>query len=655
MAYHNSIKNNSTRVGNKTANLIYLAENTPQELGGIQFEIPEFFPLDHDSILQHLKKYIPNWDTQWEEFAKQQSQENGTTLNRDARKTLKNMREGVIECFKKHPLALDNLESFKAKIGPETMVMVRSTGKEDSIIMANPGGNESKACVKMNDQELSSAIGEVVASYLSEKSLLQRLKSGDNITTEPFVPVLIQKMIGNPEKVSSKAVPRSGVAFSDQGYTRINAAPGHGELVVNSKGNTDSYYITNKNKVYAEIRVKEERLESHLDSNTGKSELRRTPNSEALKYSSSLPEAVIVAIHRYAQSLEQLYHMRMDIEFVYDPSRNTVCIVQARPIPIGDRYNMKPSAVPPHAEKKILSAFGHCLHGHVITPEVTEAALIKQPGELLICDTINEALSIYLSHSPEDNSKVKAVIIKKPAPDTSHEAGEFSSKAIPVIQLDDLTDVKKWRDNLSSRNNPGSMIIDLQRKSVYQIPNGILPEDLIQEGIFCSTLSAQVSPFEHDFSGIGEYKFSYTNTTDIPESNLADLLALAQNKALDPKKRAEALEKLLDFEFHLIESGAQIKQVWDEEKKHSFSIQALKQALLNPNIGENNQNLKDAVCYLMNLLSRRFKKNGKFTLAVKEAMHSLAEVYIELDRYEKLDEKKSVRYRSLANCDTILI
>ena len=74
--------------------------------------------------------------------------------------------------------------------------MVRSTGEEDTVDMANPGGNKSVAAVKLDSIAISNAIGVVVASYISEKSLTQRLLSGDDISKPSFMPVLIQRMIG---------------------------------------------------------------------------------------------------------------------------------------------------------------------------------------------------------------------------------------------------------------------------------------------------------------------------------------------------------------------------------------------------------------------------------------------------------------------------
>lgn len=55
------------------------------------------------------------------------------------------------------------------------------------------------------------------------------------------MPGLVQRLIG--EGVNSKGV-FSGVLYSNNGSTRMQAAPGHCEYVVNSKGPVDNYYVS---------------------------------------------------------------------------------------------------------------------------------------------------------------------------------------------------------------------------------------------------------------------------------------------------------------------------------------------------------------------------------------------------------------------------
>ncbi|XVN43359.1 MAG: hypothetical protein RCG15_03560 [Candidatus Rickettsia vulgarisii] len=134
--------------------------------------------------------------------------------------------------------------------------MVRSTGiHEDRADMANPGGNESLPC-RASVEEISAALGIVTASYVGEKSLMQRLGADDkNITDFPVMPGLIQQMIG--EGLDGR---QPVVLYTNDGSSRIQVAPGHGEYVVNSKGKVDNYYISSEEIVYSEIANKDFRL-----------------------------------------------------------------------------------------------------------------------------------------------------------------------------------------------------------------------------------------------------------------------------------------------------------------------------------------------------------------------------------------------------------
>src|SRR4029079_13661071 len=104
---------------------------------------------------------------------------------------------------------------------------VRSSGMEDSDELANPGGNKSYSGIKPDAESISKAMGKVVASYFSEKSLEQRLKGIDgqsdritsSILSDAFMPVLLQKMINEtPDNMIY-----SGVMYTGERGTHIQA------------------------------------------------------------------------------------------------------------------------------------------------------------------------------------------------------------------------------------------------------------------------------------------------------------------------------------------------------------------------------------------------------------------------------------------------
>ena len=88
---------------------------------------------------------------------------------------------------KNHKFIVEGMDEQKKQ-------MVRSTGDEDRVDVANYGGNES---VPSDFDSISSSIGKVISSYFSENSMSQRLKSGEKITEKPpLMPCLIQEVIG---------------------------------------------------------------------------------------------------------------------------------------------------------------------------------------------------------------------------------------------------------------------------------------------------------------------------------------------------------------------------------------------------------------------------------------------------------------------------
>jgi hypothetical protein len=476
--YPLEITENAKRFGFKAANLMFLEslmKNFQRDHSSKSVIIPEIEAIENDQIIVHLKANILDFDQKWQKFCDLQSS-NSSTIEPAAIQSLTELQTAIKDCFKNHifePVKLPNSAKF----------IVRSSGEEDRVDVANPGGNESVASLAEN---ISESIGIVIASYVSEKSLSQRLKSGEDITSHfPLSPCLVQAMISGKNERNPSI---SGVIYTDNGHTRIQSAPGHGELIVNSKGNFDNYYITPAGKVYAEIRDKHIRLTSKMNESAGKMEQVEQDNDFIQATSPSLDEETATYLHDLANFIEQQYGMRMDIEFVYDNISKTANIVQARSIPEGDRRGMRPSAL---ANQFISAHNPQNLKASVITPDINFASVISRLEEILICDTIEQALDTYLKSA----NQIKAVIVKRDAPDTSHEAGMFSSKAIPVLQMENLEEAKQWAANLTDN----VLICDPQHKKLYQIPKSEYSEKLIQEGVYASTLSPYVTPFKREF------------------------------------------------------------------------------------------------------------------------------------------------------------
>lgn len=487
------------KVGNKAANLIELQEFC-RSIGSLPFSvrIPELHTLNFELVFPHLDKFEPRWRDLWNEYIHEQKKAEPGTLSSSATAKLKDIRKLILKTFIEHPLSTEQLQQFLNNLPAQSLLMVRSSGKEDTVDLANPGGNESIAAVEPDELSISKEIGVVVASCFKVKSLKQRLISNDDITEFPFMPVLLQRMIGEPLSGEKKmdAVIRSGVMYTGEAGTRIQLAPGHGELIVNSKAPFDTFFVSREQVVYAEIYRKTHRLVPVERNKENKKErtLELQNNPKELQNNPAVSTEVAQAIAKVGQLIEQHYGMPMDVEFVYHPAEQVLYLVQARPIPKGDLKSVVPSSIPPEKLAEVRKEGAWC-PVEVINPAGSAAHIITQPNQLLICDNIGQALDYYLK---QKKSPIKAVVVREIAPETSHEAALFNSKAIPVLAVDDLTELRHWM-----RQNKPLLIVDPQRKQLLNLTNAginhsnakqeLYDAGIIKDGIFKSPMASQVT------------------------------------------------------------------------------------------------------------------------------------------------------------------
>ena len=331
-------------------------------------------------------------------------------------------------------------------------LMVRSTGKEDTDELANAGGNESVANVSPNTKQLLRAIKIVVASYFSEKSLVQRLASGDrSLRKTPVTPILIQRMIG--EK-SGEPLPLCGVMFTEEtegalskakfrdsggqietsGITIIQAAYGHNEGVVNSIVAVDTHLVSNDGDVYSVIRPKRFRIAP-----TEALTLGRRDNEDDLTQRQALSEEAILALKYLAVQLETFYKKPMDVEYVIDRKTRTIYIVQARPI-IHNPEQPAPSYL--DFGNPIVAKMSS-VQGQAIGVGGGALQLIGNPNEVIATKTIGDALTAYLDR--KDKKVIKVILVGQMAPATSHEATTFRSELKPVICIpNNFSEVEQW-------------------------------------------------------------------------------------------------------------------------------------------------------------------------------------------------------------------
>ena len=578
-AVQDRIKKNGLHFGNKASNLMEL-DSLCKNLNSkeIQIAVPQIFPIADTVIKSHLDTHAKEWRKLWGEFVQEQGKSNALTER--SKEKLKQLHEFIIFTFKKYPIDENIIKAIK--LPADTLFMVRSTGEEDTVDMANPGGNKSVAAVKLDNVAISNAIGVVVGSYVSEKSLTQRLLSGDDISKPSFMPVLIQRMIGEKLNGNDKDnIVVSGVMYAHSNYARIDAAPGHGELIVNSKAPFDTYDVTQEDLVHSEIYQKDSRLipteipdESDVNHVNKKRKLVFRENPRQLKGAPSFSSRIAKEIAKVGEKIAIHYDMPMDIEFVYQPHDKILYLVQARPIPQDVKHKIKPSSISPQLWPLIKKDTSiEKIKCQVVKESGNAAKVITSPEQVVMKKQISEALKFYLNN-PQIQGKVRAIIIENDAPSTSHEAAFFNALGITVLQTE-LQPVKSWLNQKSP-----VIIVDPQHQHLVNwsnkikvhanAENEITNEKIITDGLFVSSMSARKTllPFDYEISdSVKQTIKKYLNTTnkiDIKNiyGQLLQCIDLIEAVKVNDKNETAllALRKVADI-FKLIGTSARSKEI----------------------------------------------------------------------------------------------
>lgn len=639
--------------GYKEANLFVL--NGFSEDSG--FSVPKFFGLSHQENYAFLKQYRDEqeqtFDHLYEEFCRLQKQDPTQlqSLNPEAARVLEKIRVFVIEAFsnKTHSTELDaNISKLIVRstaFGATSKLMIRSTGKEDNEQIANPGGNESFSNVDNNQQAISTAIGKVIASYFSEKSMMQRLLAKDDITSPPFMPVLLQEMIGI--SVAEEDSVRSGVMYTNQRGTQIQIAPGHGELVVNSRAPFDSYFVSSESLVYADTQEKKYRIVPSVDG------LEMVRNKSGLKFSPSVPESVIRRLAKIGQAIEAHYGAPRDIEFVYDPKIDHIYIVQARPIPGTEQSDLVPSSVPPHKLNEVKKKALKITKGIVITPAKKNARVIINKNEVIVKNTLEEALDHYLHvlTTDEERAQIKAVLVKEEAPRTSHEAAQFNLCSIPVLALDYTAfNEHQFTDPLTS-----VVIIDPQRSQVIFWPINSdgknLEADLFDKeqgileiGLFKSSLPSRQTFFTREFPSPEHIKDDSVELNEDKKILIGELL----EQIVKQPEQLKLMRQLTGEIFkHCLQEGtpSDVGMQQDDYKRKKISDLIEEIEAVQP--GQNNQTPRQALYYLMlKFFYLRLKFPDKSQALFQNAMISGLELYRRIQEISIChDEKKAKEIR----------
>lgn len=483
------------KYGNKTANLRELDNlvKTINDTSNIQtrFAVPAFFGISNQEVIDYFEANKPALSYRlvkrmWENFIKS-LQKNATTLSVDELNTLSNIRRRIHMLFE---LPDESIRPFFFNVDERQqgfieflntaekdnkLLMVRSSGREDSKALSNAGGNESVSSVDPNISALSSAMAEVIASYFSEKSIGQRLALKDPTIREfPSMPVLLQIMIGEIAGGNNRAIPISGVMFRPEaegktpGITTIQATWGHNEAVVNGLVPVDTFYVGTSDVIHPVVRIKPNRLVTERPSSVSsiassskdvapkqQAGLVLRENPKHLREIPCLTKRYILDLNHAAQIIQRYYDDAVDIEFVI--LNNVIYLVQVRPI---EEQKINPSYINPEALEGIDSQT--IARGTSIGVGGGSVRTIENKQSILVAQNIRDALGTFLSHNDKDT--IQAVVVGQMAPATSHEATIFRASNKPVLYLNDLSQIKNWVNN-----NTFPLLIDPQQELVVSL------------------------------------------------------------------------------------------------------------------------------------------------------------------------------------------
>ncbi len=432
------------QIGNKAASLVYL-----QKALGEEASVPHFLPIQHKEILRHILTYYPAYEEDWVQVQNSLSDE---TLTEDSLNFLSQIQERIEDLFKTHRFNTSSIENFLSQFDEESLLMVRSSGMEDSIYHTNAGGNLSVAGVRIAHEAISEAIGQVVASYFSHRSMTQRSLVKDSLSKTPLLPVFLQVMIG--ERIGNTnplLIPVSGVAYTEEvlgqteGLYQIQATFGHNEGVVDSLLLVDTYYVYKDGSHHDVIRPKTRRLVADMK---GGYELVENPTSFIER--SALSHELIVRLRHVLDRIHSHYGFAVDVEWVYDQSQDQFYIVQVRPIV--HRVSSSPSYLDFEALKE-KSAIQLILQGEVVAMEGGQCLCIEHPEEILYETNLERAFSAFSQRANIGLAdSIKAVIVNRAEVATSHYACVLRELGIHVFTC------SEFNSNIFSKKGDGKIL-----------------------------------------------------------------------------------------------------------------------------------------------------------------------------------------------------
>jgi hypothetical protein len=478
--------------GYKTANLKILSSfvDNKQKNKESKFNviIPDFIGISSFEIKTLLKNYGFDFDKKWKKIVDQHLSKKNLSqvlkkkhLPKSLLKSIKKLSyklSNVFDKIKKNKSFCfsSNIQNFICKSNAQKCrLMVRSTGKEDTSSIANAGGNLSAANVSPNHKEIVAAIVNVVASYIDEKSLQQRVSAGDTTIFEvPMLPVLLQQMICEyPSNTKPDNIPVGCVIYSQEplgntdGVVMIQSTFGHPEGVVESSIPVDTFYVGKSNTIHKTIRNKNYRI-VHSRSN-GNVKITHKINPKVIQKKASLEADVLFFLKDLALQIHNFYGCPMDLELIYNPKEKTVYLVQARPIVLLKNGSLASYINNIDSIKQNLKT--SC---SLVVNANGGVKKIIDDKQIIFAKTLDKALEIY-NLKARGKAKVQAIVVEKNAEPTSHAAAVFRGEGKTIIICNEKKKVENWLNSGSGFfiDSQQGYIVSTKSKNLKKAPGFI--------------------------------------------------------------------------------------------------------------------------------------------------------------------------------------
>lgn len=516
--------------GYKSANLLMLQQKTNEinvKLKSAVVKVPPFLPISDFEMRSYLAKSVPQLGQLWKEFLnsfdkdlKKKFLQRGLNdpavalkISDEGKAIIEHIKKLVSEHFEKNCYRTLQIDEWLTKEKPDLLI-VRSTGKEDTENNSNAGGNDSIPFIEPDPLKISTTIGRVLASYFGEKSVGQRLLAGDKSLFEqetPFLPVLLQTMVmesgvSADHKITDPLnVPRSGVLFTTQkdkakGVTFIQTGLGNNEGVVSSQVAVDSYFVNTDGHVHAVVRDKKTRFVRQKMAN-GKYEAAQVENDDReIQRGQALPTAVVKDLKKVADAVSVHYSTvpgepkPLDMEYsvkMKEPKAGTdkpvIYLLQARPL-----LSAEAKSTPSYLDLQKLSHIpaAQRMNVNVLIDIRGTVRSIENTEEVIFADSLPKALDAYMKSDPK---KIKAIFVKKSAPSTSHESVVLRPKGVAVIHVPDAQAWKDIEEKIAHATASHPVKIDTQRGLLVSTAGVNNSDALVNNGLISYPAPREVS------------------------------------------------------------------------------------------------------------------------------------------------------------------